>query len=81
MSVVLTVPGPMPVCLEISDAVFGPSLSASRILALFCPRGVRVAARLGSLAAPGAAALLRLAAALGVVVLPPLAAAAARGDA
>ena len=44
MSVALTVPVPMPVCLEISDAVFGPSLSASRILALFCPRGVRTLA-------------------------------------
>jgi hypothetical protein len=39
VSIALAVRAPMLARLEISDAVFGPSLSASRILGLFWPRG------------------------------------------
>ena len=44
VSSVLTVPVAMPVAFAISEAVIGPSLSASSTLALFCPRGARAGA-------------------------------------
>jgi hypothetical protein len=41
LSVLPTVPAPIPVSFAISEAVFGPDLSDRRIFALFAPRGAR----------------------------------------
>jgi hypothetical protein len=41
LSVLPTVPAPIPVSFAISDAVFGPDRSDRRIFALFAPRGAR----------------------------------------
>jgi hypothetical protein len=58
LSVLPTVPAPIPVSFAISEAVFGPERSDWRIFALFAPRGARAPAAVDALAGLRAGALL-----------------------
>jgi hypothetical protein len=58
LSVLPTVPAPIPVSFAISEAVFGPDRSDRRIFALFAPRGARAAFAVDALVGLRAGALL-----------------------
>jgi hypothetical protein len=58
LSVLPTVPAPIPVSFAISEAVFGPDLSDRRIFALFAPRGARAPFAVEAVAGLRAGALL-----------------------